>query len=248
MKIASTAFWLPKAGHTAQEYEDACWPQEPLDLQTDLARFAVADGATETSFADIWARDLSCAYGKGWFSRGNTRHALDLLRRVWHRRIRHKTLEWYAQEKAAIGAFSSLIGLTIKHNSADSSGRWHALAVGDSCLFHIRGKTVLNCFPLERSDQFNSRPNLICSVAPTLPRPLTSFGYWESGDVFYLLTDALACWFLRGREKQTCDADRLCKLTSQEQFSRFIAEQRASRRLRNDDVTLLRVTVQKGGD
>jgi hypothetical protein len=66
--------------------------------------------------------------------------------------------------------------------------------------------------------------------------------------VFYLLTDALACWFLRGREKQTCEADHLCTLATQEQFSQFIAEQRASRRLRNDDVTLLRVTVEKEGD
>ena len=44
----------------------------------DFFGFAVADGATETSFAGLWARQLVRAYGLGCFDGGDW---LDQLRR-----------------------------------------------------------------------------------------------------------------------------------------------------------------------
>jgi hypothetical protein len=52
MDLYVRAFWLPKAGNSADEYEDA------FDYSLAERRFAIADGATESSFAKRWARSL----------------------------------------------------------------------------------------------------------------------------------------------------------------------------------------------
>src|SRR6266568_755912 len=52
MRAPVTAWWAPKAGNAADEYEDA-YAVEPAAL-----RYAVADGASETSFAKQWAELL----------------------------------------------------------------------------------------------------------------------------------------------------------------------------------------------
>jgi hypothetical protein len=50
--LSVQAFWLPKAGNTTKEYEDA------FDYSIAERRFAVADGATDSAFAGHWARIL----------------------------------------------------------------------------------------------------------------------------------------------------------------------------------------------
>src|SRR5437762_14162270 len=50
--LRSVAFCEPKRGHGPQEYEDA------FAGNLALGRFAVADGATESAYAGLWARML----------------------------------------------------------------------------------------------------------------------------------------------------------------------------------------------
>ena len=52
MTLSVRAFWLPKKGNSIEEYEDA------FDYSITDHRFAIADGATESSFAGEWARSL----------------------------------------------------------------------------------------------------------------------------------------------------------------------------------------------
>ena len=52
MITSATAWWAPKSGNTASEYEDA------YAVKPEALRFAVADGASETSFARQWAELL----------------------------------------------------------------------------------------------------------------------------------------------------------------------------------------------
>src|ERR1041385_6533609 len=49
MNTSATAWWAPKSGNTANEYEDA------YAVKPEALRFAAADGASETSFARQWA-------------------------------------------------------------------------------------------------------------------------------------------------------------------------------------------------
>jgi hypothetical protein len=165
--------------------------------------------------------------------------------------VNAKPLPWYAQEKLRMGAFSSLVGLTV--GSAPSGGRWKAISIGDSCLFHVRDSVLCAAFPLERAEQFNNRP-LLLSTNPqsddgVLGQIARRQGRWEPGDVFYLATDALACWLLRRQEEAAKGLACLADIRTQDGFAEFVQVQRgeldAGGRpwLRNDDVTLVRIEV-----
>ena len=205
MHVVAEAFWLPKAGNTPEEYEDAFWPKKSIDRPTPLFRCAVADGATTTSFSRLWARTLVRAYCRGQLGRGKAflKH-LAPLQQKWKMAVSQKPLPWYAEEKLRQGAFSSLLGLTIRGDQGTEQLQWNALAVGDSCLFQTREDKVITQFPLTCSDQFTNRPALLSSNPSSNNRLADHIypasGQWQDGDAFYLMTDAIACWFLRAVE------------------------------------------------
>jgi hypothetical protein len=111
------------------------------------------------------------------------------------RRIDQKALPWYAAEKAASGSFAAFVGIEVTED-----GDWKALAVGDCCLFQERGHELIAAFPLTAPECFNSRPALI----PSLPHAIdaaagelkTRGGQLENGDRIWLMSDAIACWYL----------------------------------------------------
>src|SRR5690242_8121771 len=98
MRTRLRVFWQPKAGNSAAEYEDACWPRESGD-RSGVTHLAVADGATETSFSGLWARLLVKAYGRGLLAEATWDEDLSKIRRVWQRAVGQKPLPWYAEEK-----------------------------------------------------------------------------------------------------------------------------------------------------
>ncbi|NJM42052.1 MAG: hypothetical protein HC853_15525 [Anaerolineae bacterium] len=68
MRVQARAHWEPKAGSHASEYEDAYWPTHVADdaLVDDFC-CAVADGATESSYSRMWAKQLAqAACHKHW--------------------------------------------------------------------------------------------------------------------------------------------------------------------------------------
>jgi hypothetical protein len=249
--FACHVFWMPKQGNTLAEYEDALWPREIQTCDSFPLRLAVADGATETSFSGLWARLLVTAYGRGRLAEVNFQSALDRIRHVWRRSVGEKPLPWYAEEKLRSGAYASLLGLTIlpPERSESGEGDWHATAVGDSCLIQARGNEMLSSFPFSHSEEFNSRPFLISSLA-SHESPETGAnsmsGRWRPGDTFFLMTDALAAWCLRGVESGENVFERLRSVEMQTQFESLVTELRStidgdgSPCLKNDDVTLVR--------
>src|SRR5947207_14428775 len=111
LQVSLRIFWTPKRGNTAEEYEDAFWPPEPLALQSKLLRFAIADGATEASFARPWAQILTRAYCRDQLSDKKIRKTLPRLEQEWRSAIGNQPLPWYAEEKLGQGAFATLLGL-----------------------------------------------------------------------------------------------------------------------------------------
>ncbi len=250
MRTVVRAFSLPKAGNAPEEYEDAFWPVVPVDGEVEVLRLAVADGATETSFSGIWADILTQSYCKGELGKGNVNEELTPLQQEWRRRVGERPLPWYAEEKMRFGAFATLAGLNI-----EAGGIWSAFAVGDSCVFHLRGSRLERAFPIERAEQFDSRPVLLSSnpcsnvcVGDAVRR--IDDGLWQPGDAFYLMTDALACYFLRRWELRDDDPQEFLSLFDEisnlEQFACRIELERAEttgdglRLMRNDDVTFMR--------
>jgi hypothetical protein len=254
VQIFARAFWAQKAGNAPGEYEDAYWPRDRLDQQSGREfRFAVADGATETSYSGIWAKQLVRMFCSS--SRGTSpkQFVSDLrcIQRRWNSVVRRRPLPWYAEEKVRAGAFSALLGLRLfDDDSSPRSGAWQASALGDSCLVHLRGDEVLQRFPIESAREFTNRPVLLSSNPEYNDSIADCFrlaeGRWISDDAFYLMTDALAAWFLAQAEQGERPWSIIRDLDTCDQANEFadvVSDLRTSRLLRNDDVTLIRIDV-----
>jgi hypothetical protein len=228
----------PKHGNSRADYEDACAGN------VALGRFAVADGASESAYADLWARLLvdefvtspstEPAKWATWLPAAQTR---------WEIEVGQRPLPWYAEIKWQQGSFATFLGLIVR------PPRWQALAVGDTCLFHIRERSLHGAFPVACSADFDNAPWLIGSRRFTdemmAVRELRLEGEVLAGDRLWLMTDALAQWFLQAREAGHRPWELLEPLLNAPaaggSFSAWIAALRDARQLRNDDVTLMAV-------
>jgi hypothetical protein len=254
--VLARAFRLPKAGNSADEYEDAHATGPDGAAELDVFRCAIADGATETSFAGRWARLLAEGYCAGRFEDASLPDALAPLQAAWHAEVGGLALPWYAEEKARQGAFAALAGLTLTGKDG-AGGEWSALAAGDSCFFQVRGEELLAAFPLTVSSAFTNQPALLATEPArnavfvdeaATPALQHAAGDWQPGDAFYLLTDALACWFLAAHERgeqpwEALDDFGWAGAAADRAFAGWIVARRAAGDLRNDDVTLLRVVI-----
>jgi hypothetical protein len=242
--MQAKTYWLPKRGHSDEEYEDA------FADDAERGRFAVADGATESSYAGRWAkllvqgfvREPACLPRKWgrW---------LQPIQQEWLADVGNRPLPWYAENKVKDGAFATFLGLVIKRTFCRSLC-WQAIAVGDSCLFHLRDGALLEPFPITQSSEFGNSPWLVGSRSP-LGQAQKSFrigkGRCKANDRFWLMTDALAQWFLREHEAGRRPWDTLEGLLAasagNEAFASWVRELRDSEALRNDDVTLVAVSL-----
>jgi Protein phosphatase 2C len=232
---APGVYRLPKHGATRAEYEDAmAWSQKQR-------RFAIADGASASAFARLWAQLLVRAYVDGNLRADNIEADLGPLQVRWTDSVQQRDLPWYAVEQARRGAFAALVGLTLYE-----SGEWSALAVGDSCMFQVRNGVVMAALPLADAEAFDNRPLLLASRPAANAQLRTSgaivsaCGTWRAGDTFLLMSDALAATFLRQLHASECPAlNVLAFERSAGGFRRWVAALRAERLLRNDDVSLL---------
>jgi hypothetical protein len=226
----------PKRGHTEEEFEDA-WA-----VKLTSGRFAIADGASESAFAALWARLLA----EGFVAAARPpdfSNWLDAARRRWSEEVMDLKLPWYADMKRAEGAFATLLGLSVRPPTPDRPGAWRADAVGESFLVHVRKGRRPRSFPLKRSADFGNEPRLIGSRQDSAPTPQRATGSLLPDDRLLLMTDALAQWFLRAYEGGAKPWDAVTALLStarpEDTFAAWVEELRGHSGLRNDDVTLL---------
>ena len=299
MNIVVQSFWLSKAGNTRGEYEDSfdfsynrrrwtkvCSRPTFLAVERDMRqpRFAVADGATESSFSGEWARLLVRSYvHHGPRTPRTLLRIVDECSAQWTREVMTKPLSWFAEDKARQGSFATLVGLSLSPGAESRlGGRWTALAVGDSCLFQVREGQLASAFPLERADLFGYHPLLLSTIPERnqavweQPSKLRKTGDWQNGDLFLLMTDALAQWFLSEVERGGQPWETLRNLAQpaqmllpapfsfetapnkmmksgaqhtellEKQFIKWVDERRTDDSMHNDDLTLLMLTV--GGE
>ena len=243
LKLNYEAFFLQKKDHQPEEYEDAFSIKE---IPEDEYRFSVADGATESSFAGIWARLLTDGYSNGT--------EIDSLQSTWLSQIESMELPWYSQQKAEQGAYAAFLGLTIFSKKNSQINTYEAISVGDCCFFHIRGDNLITSFPIDSSSEFDNSPELISSINKVETKNAEfqiKKGKWIEGDMFLLMSDAIASWFLSKIENKENSIERLKGLSNQNEFIQLVEQERkiiydsGLPALKNDDVTLVKVTLTK---
>jgi hypothetical protein len=253
MRIAHSRILVPKMGHEAIGSDDAADATVPKGGQITVtpARVAIADGASGSLHAGLWAEILV-----KWFCGG--RIAIDArkwptarLARRWkaetHSRLAKQYkdgLPWYLESKLDQPAQAAFVGLEVSSGMDQVQGTYQAIGAGDSCLIHVHHDRVLTTWPLSNPESFDNDPELIAASAHEEPAKRLKYvsGNLESGDRLYLLTDAIAAWFLRNADTGAEILDR--HLSDPEAFRKWLATQRQEQAIKNDDVTIVRLAFE----
>jgi hypothetical protein len=234
---------LPKLGHDASECEDVI----AFDMQT--CRFAVADGATEAFDARNWAERLA----QSWVRNESTLTVEEFREWVANegRELQESwsglNLSWYSEEKARTGSFAAFVGVELDLKSDVPS--WKTIALGDACLLHCRDAALLKSLPLSQSENFSSAPVLVASDAALHENSMQSVvidsGSCQAGDVLLLMSDAGAAWCLQTFENNILDVPTLLSTKSDEELQRFFDEERLAGRIRNDDLAIVSIEINR---
>ena len=215
---------------------------------------ALADGATKSSFSGLWARMLT-----SWFAQHppytleDFQSDLPAISARWHSKVSGRPLPWYTEASARRGASSTLVVLTVEKRNEDPRrcGTWHAMAVGDTCLFHVSKDSLKLTLPPMRAKDFDDTPPLLSSKLShnedIWGRVLFQEGNWSIGDYFLLATDALSAWFLEQNERDEHPWDILIGCTEEQRparaFELWLAGMRKSHEIEDDDTTLICINV-----
>jgi hypothetical protein len=265
MFAITSTFWVPKRGSSPKEYEDAVWVGPDGDgsgeLQAPSLTMAIADGASESLLAGRWARRLVKVFGT--YKAVRTRSAFVAAYRTavsgWddevaeytkEREERGSPIQWYEEPGLAKGAHATILAAEFRDGRGGRAPIWNASALGDSCLFQVRDELLYTSFPVSESTSFSYQPALLGSRGvdeSVLRRHVKVTAQdWERGDSFYLMTDALAAWFLRLNEcgsrpwEPLRDMDTL---DAELDFAEWVEDQRDREQINNDDTTLVRIDM-----
>ncbi len=240
--ISVKEFHRPKLGNSDDEYEDA------FACNFKSRRFAIADGASDSVFSNIWASSLVKAFTDTpiTFS-GDTaflRNIIYSARRIWYNSIDWESLKLFVKNKALKGSFSTFLGMQIDPSGLDY--RFRVIAVGDSCLFMKKNGEV-HGFPLDDPSKFNITPKLIWSgYGSPFPEDyntkIPEIKYYEGtvkpGEQMLLATDAISKWLLENLPESF---EKLCRM---EDPYRYVTGMLEAREMRNDDITFSAITLE----
>ena len=246
-------FALPKRGERTEDNEDAA-AADPV-----RGRFALADGAAGSSFSALWAKLLVEEFVYSVVPQpGPWGEWLPDVQKRWSltvdSRPGQKNGLWYVEDRLQQGAFAAFLGVVIEEAPnwrGRLAKRWRAVAVGDTCLFQVRAGKLQKATPMARPRDFGNSPWLVGSR--TVPdrkfskQVVQAKGDWQYDDRLWLMTDALALWFLQQTEtghKPWKELDALLTTPDPERaFNAWIDKMRGAKIIRNDDVTLMAVCL-----
>jgi hypothetical protein len=234
-------FWLPKDVNEPHGYEDAF----EADGQRGIA--AICDGVSTSLFSGRWAALLAKGLVADPPNIADAQLLADWLKRyreAWSASIDESTLAWHQKPKLLDGAASTLLWVELSPTGPDDGVprpyRLQAFAIGDCCLFHIRGGQVLQTFPIDSSNTFDGDPLTLRSVFKRAD--MVSFQRLVSdchpGDYLVLATDAVAAWTMRQLEAGVpLEWEALWHLSPAD-WQQWLTQLRGTNQIRYDDSTL----------
>ena len=233
MKIC--ALHAPKEGNTEEQYEDAFATHTHADGSTMLA---VSDGASTAVFAREWANLIVQTFVQATpLPDDNVLfETVESLAKVWREDVEVKATSWWAQEKLPHGSSATLLLAHIEEQALQ------LLAVGDVCLFLVRENRLKYAFPVTGSHKFDTRPMLLTTEKPAEQPTVKRFECAICpSDRLYILSDAVACWFLEQYEAKRRPWEMLP--ASDTEIATWLAKLRENKTMKNDDVTVISVEI-----
>jgi hypothetical protein len=232
---------VAKAGNLDEENEDrVAWT-----FDAGALRVAVADGATESSFSDLWAESLV----RSWVSRPSPRvdYALCAASAIaWKGALPpSEDLPWYAQAKLEEGTHATFAGLRLQ--VVGGRVRWRSEVVGDCQVFVFKPAPALGLIrsaPASSSAEFGFHPALIGSHPATWTqiRAVEAAGRLRPPFEIWVTTDALAAACFEAVEHGApAWSEWSAAMDHPDAFRSLVDVWRGVGRLRNDDTTVCRI-------
>lgn len=240
---------IAKVGNSANENEDNVLVPSISELDSEpIIKFAIADGATESSFSKEWSDLLVSCYKDKPFDLTNLPLTINAISEAWQSTTSAIELPWYAQQKLENGAFATFLGLTL--NLEEQT--FEAVSIGDCTLFQVRDNELISSFPITSFKDFGNTPSLFA----TNPRFQTDFeksvkylnGQTKSGDLLILASDALAMWiFKRLNEGERPWLSLLTLLNYEDyqtDFSNWTFNKIKENEMKNDDISVVLINIE----
>lgn len=230
------------AGTCPKDLQEPDSNEDQFNFSKDGARLALCDGASESYNSRLWAK-IICRkfatdpkFGPKWLS--------DALHEYIAAHDLH-SMSWSQQSAFERGSFSTLLGVEYDpyHRAVD------VLAIGDCVALLTDGDRFVDAWPFSDPERFKDHPTLLATLAQHNTFIVEPCFWGHSVKTFHLdtyqqprlycMTDALGEWALRHALVGTDGLARLSALASENQLCELVAEERAAKRMRVDDSTLI---------
>lgn len=236
MKVSIKGFITCKS---AEEFIDCA---DNYAVNESSHRFSVSDGVSKSFFPKVWSEILVTHYVERTDLK--ERELIKVCQDEWQKKIDEivslPETKWFtkSQYSRKYPALATFVGLQF----LEKEKKWSASALGDSFLFFV---------PKGYKDYQKESVRLSSKVEPIVfdnfPDYLTSIGEAHKGrakekggnlrnGTFYLMTDALAEWFINEGENAI---GKITVWKSQADFERFINQAIDENQLKNDDCAML---------
>ncbi|MGW4370773.1 hypothetical protein ACWEKT_34555 [Nocardia takedensis] len=201
----------------------------------------MADGASRSARAEVWARLLVASFVR---DHGNPfdQRALAELRLQWLTEVWSEDLPWYASTKIAEGGAATLLVVEIDHLRRS----YRARGIGDTCLLHVRSGDILLAGPLHRPEDFGRYPALLSTRTEDdrhLEQMWEQDGSYQQGDALLVATDAAAAYLLGASAEVRQELVETELLTDRDEFADWVAHARAVGGMAIDDTTVCVVSL-----
>ncbi|PLR52621.1 hypothetical protein [Chimaeribacter arupi] len=216
--------------------------EDTFAFSKDGRRLTLCDGASESFNSKLWADLLARKFitdpkvSPEWVTSVLVEYtaAHDF-----------QSMSWSKQAAYERGSFATLVGVEQfeEHRTVE------ILAIGDSLTMLVDGGKLICAWPFDDPEKFKERPTLL-STLPGHNKFVGDSNFWtRHGKTFYLeglaqprllcMTDALGEWALKQALAEDAGFIELLSLQTEEQLAELVLKERAAKRMRIDDSTLL---------
>lgn len=216
--------------------------EDKFAFSEDGRRLALCDGASESFNSKLWADLLARQF-----------IADPKVNREWIASVLAEysavhdfpSMSWSKQAAFEKGSFATLIGVEQfeEHQAVE------ILAIGDSITMLIDCGKLIRTWPFDNPEKFKERPTLLATLTAHNDFVSGSSFWTQHGKTFYLekltqpkllcMTDALGEWALKRALANDPGFIELLSLQTEEQLAEIVQKERAKKRMRIDDSTLL---------
>jgi hypothetical protein len=230
--------------------KDSAFPdanEDALNVEIELGRVAVSDGASESFDSRTWASILASRFvqcpelTEAWLSEALGDYAS---------RFDPANLSWSKQAAFERGSFATLLGLeqSTEYTTVDVIG------IGDTVAVLVGASGFIDSHPYGKSEQFQQRPELFCTnpvhnaFFTTAEFFLRHHKTWSLNGMtaahILCMTDALADWAFRNAEAGQPVWDQLIAICDAPALEALVQRERQTKAMRVDDTTLVTISLE----